>query len=63
LAAALYAIANDKNAILVVVSSSYYLIPDIRVFHDILSSGLKEVLDGKNVIMEIYPTHPETGYD
>ena len=63
MSAALYVIANDKNEILVVVSPSYYLIPDIRAFHDILSSGLKEVLDGKIVIMGIYLTHPETGYD
>ena len=61
LAAALYAIANDKDAILL-VSPSDHLIPDIRAFHDTLSRGLKEVLDGKIVTMGIYPTRPETGY-
>ena len=61
LAAALYAIAHDKDAILL-VSPSDHLIPDIRAFHDTLSRGLKEVLDGKIVTMGIYPTRPETGY-
>ena len=35
LAAALYAIANDKDAILL-VSPSDHLIPDIRAFHEIV---------------------------
>jgi mannose-1-phosphate guanylyltransferase / mannose-6-phosphate isomerase len=61
LAAALYAIAKDKDAILL-VSPSDHLIPDIRAFHDTLSRGLNEVLDGKIVTMGIYPTRPETGY-
>jgi mannose-1-phosphate guanylyltransferase / mannose-6-phosphate isomerase len=61
LAATLYAIANDKDAILL-VSPSDHLIPDIRAFHDALSRGLKEVLDGKIVTMGIQPTRPETGY-
>ena len=61
LAAALYAIANDKDAILL-VSPSDHLIPDIKEFHDTLLRGLKEVLDGKIVTMGIYPTRPETGY-
>jgi len=61
LAVALHAIANDKDAILL-VSPSDYLIPDIRVLHDILSRGLKEVLDRNIVTMGISQTRPETGY-
>ena len=61
LAAALYAITNDKDAILL-VSPSDHLIPDIKVFHETISRGLKEVQDGKIVTMGIYPTRPETGY-
>lgn len=61
LASALYALAKDNDAILL-VSPSDHLIPDIRAFHDTLSQGLKEVLNGKIVTMGIYPTRPETGY-
>ena len=61
LAAALYALAKDNDAILL-VSPSDHLIPDTRVFHDTLSRGLKEVLNGKIVTMGIYATRPETGY-
>jgi mannose-1-phosphate guanylyltransferase/mannose-6-phosphate isomerase len=61
LAACLYAIVNDKDAILL-ASPSDHLIPDISAFHDLLSRGLKEVLNGKIVTMGIYPTRPETGY-
>lgn len=61
LAAALYAIANDKDAVLL-VSPSDHLIPDISVFHDTVSRGLKEVQKGKIVTMGIHPTRPETGY-
>lgn len=61
LAAALFAIVNDKNAILL-TSPSDHFIPDIKVFHSALVRGLKEVLDGKIVTMGIYPTRPETGY-
>ena len=38
------------------------MIPDIRAFHDTLSRGIKEVIDGKIVTIGIYPTRPETGY-
>ncbi len=61
LAAALHAKAIDKDAILI-VSPSDHLIPDIRAFHDTLSRGIKEVIDGKIVTIGIYPTRPETGY-
>jgi mannose-1-phosphate guanylyltransferase / mannose-6-phosphate isomerase len=61
LAAALYAVTNDKDAILI-ISPSDHLIPDITVFHDTLSRGIKEVLDGKIVTIGISPTRPETGY-
>lgn len=61
LAAALHAVAKDKDAILL-VSPSDHFIPDISMFHDTLSRGVKETLNGKIVTLGIYPTHPETGY-
>ena len=48
LAASLYAKSIDKDSILV-VSPSDHLIPDISAFHDTLSRGLNEVLNGKIV--------------
>lgn len=61
LAATLYAMTKDKESILL-VSPSDHLIPDIKTFHNTLSQGLEEVLNGKIVTMGIYPTRPETGY-
>ena len=61
LAATLYAVAKDKDAILL-VSPSDHLIPNIKTFHNTLSRGIKEVLDGKIVTIGIYPSRPETGY-
>ena len=61
LAAALYAMSVDKDAILLVLPSDH-VISDTRVLHDALSRGVKEVLDSKIVTIGIYPTRPETAY-
>ncbi len=61
LAATLYAQANDKDAVLIVAPSDH-VIPDTNAFHEAVSRGLKEVLEGKIVTFGISPTNPKTGY-
>lgn len=61
LAAAIYAIANDKNAVLFVAPTDH-IITDIRAFHKTLVLGHKEASNGNIVTFGINPTHPETGY-
>ena len=61
LASALYAYANDPDAILLIAPSDH-LIPDTIAFHDALCLGLKEAFQGKIVTFGITPTRPETGY-
>jgi mannose-1-phosphate guanylyltransferase/mannose-6-phosphate isomerase len=61
LAASIYAMKNDKNAI-VLVSPSDHIIPDQNAFHKVVASGLIEAEKGRIVTFGISPTHPETGY-
>lgn len=61
LAAALYAIDSDPEAILLVAPSDH-VIPDIDGFHEVVDIGLEEVKKGKIVTFGIEPSKPETGY-
>lgn len=61
LAAALYALQSDPDAILI-VSPSDQIISDTQNFHAAIECGLKHVSENKIVTFGIRPTHPETGY-
>jgi mannose-1-phosphate guanylyltransferase/mannose-6-phosphate isomerase len=61
LAAALYSIAHDPNAILLVAPSDH-LIPDEHAFSQALVHGLDAVHEGQLVTFGITPERPETGY-
>lgn len=61
LLAALYAEANYKDAVLIVAPTDHF-IPNNKEFHNAISLGQKEVLNGKIVTFGISPTKPETGY-
>jgi len=61
LAAALYAIENDPNSILLVTPSDH-LVPNINAFHEAVNIALPEIQLGKFVTFGIYPTKPDTGY-
>ena len=61
LAASLYALERDQNAILLVAPSDH-VIPEVAAFHKALAHGLDAVLEGKIVTFGITPTRPETGY-
>lgn len=61
LAASLFAVLSDKDAILLVAPSDH-VIPDNNSFHEAILSGLYHVQNSKVVTFGIKPTHPETGY-
>lgn len=61
LAASIFALKNDPDAILLVAPSDH-VIPDTDAFHEAVKKGLNEVAGGKLVTFGITPTHPETGY-
>lgn len=61
LAASLYAIAKDPEAVLLVAPSDH-VIPDTDCFHSSVSLGLDRVLAGEIITFGITPTRPETGY-
>lgn len=61
LAASLFAMKNDPNAILLVVPSDHF-IPDTEAFHKAVQKGLVQVKNEKIVTFGILPTRPETGY-
>ncbi|MDB2369487.1 mannose-1-phosphate guanylyltransferase/mannose-6-phosphate isomerase [Planktomarina temperata] len=61
LAASVFAMKNDPDAILLVAPSDH-VIPDIETFHLTVQTGLDQVRNGKLVTFGITPTHPETGY-
>ena len=61
LAASVFAIKNDPDAVLLVAPSDH-VIPDTDAFHHAVRKGLDQVAHGKLVTFGITPTHPETGY-
>ena len=61
LAASLFALEQDHEAVLLVAPSDH-IIPDTIDFHNAVSIGLSHVRNGKIVTFGIDPTHPETGY-
>ena len=61
LAASVFAMKNDPDAILLVAPSDH-IIPDTDAFHQAVRKGLDQVTNGKLVTFGITPTHPETGY-
>ncbi|WP_417241061.1 mannose-1-phosphate guanylyltransferase/mannose-6-phosphate isomerase [Celeribacter halophilus] len=61
LAAALYLIDQDPEAIMLVAPSDH-VVPDVAAFHAAVKKGLTAVEDGKLVTFGIKPTHAETGY-
>lgn len=61
LAASVYAMKNDPEAVLLVAPSDH-IIPDTEDFHRSVYTGLEQVANGKFVAFGITPTHPETGY-
>ena len=61
LAASLFALQNDPDAILIVAPSDH-IMPDQDHLHHAIKIGLSYVEKGKLVTFGIKPTHPETGY-
>lgn len=61
LAASLYALERDSDAILLVAPSDQ-VIPDVDAFHNAVLTGLDPIKDGNLVTFGITPTRPETGY-
>ena len=61
LAACLYAVAQDRDAILLVAPSDH-VIPQVAAFHAAIALGLDQVAQGKMVTFGITPTRVETGY-
>ena len=61
LAACLYAISKDPEAVLLVAPCDH-IIPQVDAFHDAIEIGLEQVALGKIVTFGITPTRVETGY-
>lgn len=61
LAASLYALKNDPDAVLLVAPSDHVIL-DGTEFHAAASFGLSEVKNGNIATFGITPDHPETGY-
>lgn len=61
LAASLFAVEKDADAILL-VSPSDHVIPNMDRFHRAVADGLVEIENGNIVTFGIKPTHAETGY-
>ena len=61
LAASVFAIKNDPDAVLLVAPSDH-VISDNDAFHQAVKIGLDQVTNGKLVTFGIDPSHPETGY-
>jgi mannose-1-phosphate guanylyltransferase / mannose-6-phosphate isomerase len=61
LTASFFALKEDEDAILLVCPSDH-LIPDNKLFHEVIKSGLPAVEDGNFVTFGIKPTRPDTGY-
>ena len=61
LAASVYAMKNDPDAVLLVAPSDH-VISDTEDFHRAVLKGLEQVANEKLVTFGITPTYPETGY-
>ena len=61
LAACLYALQQDPDAVLLVAPSDH-VIPDTEAFHAAIASGMEAVLGGAITVFGIKPDRPETGY-
>ncbi len=61
LAAALYLLAQDQDAVLLVLPSDHN-VPDAAHFSDTVQKGMAAALDGDLVTFGIQPIRPETGY-
>ncbi len=61
LAAALYLIAKDPEAMLLVLPSDHN-VPDAKLFSETVKKGKKAALAGDMVTFGIQPIRPETGY-
>lgn len=61
LAAALYLVAKDPEAVMLVAPSDH-VVPDSDAFHAAVERGLAAVDAGQLVTFGITPTHAETGY-
>jgi mannose-1-phosphate guanylyltransferase/mannose-6-phosphate isomerase len=61
LAAALYAYADNPDAVLLVAPSDH-VVPDVTAFHTAVTRGLAAVEQGDLVTFGIQPTHAETAY-
>ncbi|MFV0293000.1 MAG: mannose-1-phosphate guanylyltransferase/mannose-6-phosphate isomerase [Paracoccus sp. (in: a-proteobacteria)] len=61
LASALYLLARDPNAIMLVTPSDH-AIPDAKAFHAAVARGLPVLEDGKIVTFGVSPDRAETGY-
>ena len=61
LAACIYAIEKDPDAILLVAPSDH-IIPNVKSFHKAIAAAQLSVEKGKIVTFGIKPNRPETGY-
>ena len=61
LAACLYAMKTDPEAILLVAPSDHMIL-DVSVFHEAISLGLSEIEFGNIITFGVIPTRAETGY-
>lgn len=61
LAAALYAMKTDPEAVLLVAPSDH-VVPDASAFRACVAKGMDAVAQGDLVTFGIAPTHPETAY-
>jgi len=61
LAASIYALKNDPDAILLVAPSDHVILDEVE-FHSAVNLGLSEVKNGNIVTFGITPDRPETGY-
>ncbi|MEK9925867.1 MAG: mannose-1-phosphate guanylyltransferase/mannose-6-phosphate isomerase [Alphaproteobacteria bacterium] len=61
LAASLYAMDENPDAILLVAPSDH-VIPDVSAFHAAVQAGLEHIANSRIVTFGIVPDRPETGY-
>ena len=61
LAAALHALNDDPDAMLLVAPSDH-VIPDDKKFRNVVTTGIESALQGNIVTFGIEPSRPETGY-
>ena len=61
IAATIFAQKDNKDAIIITTPTDH-VINDIKNFHKVINTGLKETEKGKIVTFGISPSYPETGY-